>query len=150
MATTVLDKKTSLKGVIKQKGAQTYIEAVGRRKSAVARVRVFESENTSVVINDRPLNGYFATAALRETVLSPLHREGMVGKYGVTVVVKGGGTTAQAEAIRHGLSRAIIKDDINQKGDLKKLGFLRRDAREVERKHFGLKKARKASQWKKR
>lgn len=144
--TTTTTKTSTAKG----KSAQAYIEAVGRRKTAIARVRVTGSAKATMTVNGRPLEGYFKTVALRETALAPMTRDGALGAYDVTVLVKGGGTTAQAEAIRHGLSRAIVKDDRNQKPDLKKQGFLRRDSREVERKHFGYKKARKASQWKKR
>lgn len=133
-----------------KKAAKGYIEAVGRRKTATARVRIAETTKNSVIINDRPLDSYFATPELRETVMAPISGEDATGKYDVSVRVFGGGTTAQAEAIRHGLSRALVKENASQKGELKKLGYLRRDARKVERKHFGLKKARKASQWKKR
>ena len=93
---------------------------------------------------------YFRTAELRAIVNAPLTREGFPGKYAITTKVNGGGTHAQAEAIRHGLSRVLVKEDATQKGELKKLGFLKRDARKKERKHPGLKKARKASQWSKR
>ncbi len=133
-----------------KKTMTNYIEAVGRRKTAIARVRIVESAKLSVVINGKPLESYFATAHLRDTVTSPMTYEGAIGKFEVSAHVKGGGTTAQAEAIRLGISRAMLKDDVQLKGELKKLGFLRRDSRKVERKHFGLKKARKASQWKKR
>ncbi len=87
---------------------------------------------------------------LQAIVNAPLDREGFVVKYAVTVKVVGGGTHAQAEAIRHGLSRIIVMEDAEQKAELKKMGFIRRDPRKKERKHFGLKKARKASQWSKR
>jgi small subunit ribosomal protein S9 len=129
---------------------KNYIESVGRRKTAVARVRLAEASKFSYVVNGKALEEYFGTEELRGIVIAPLTREGAIGKYDVSVVVNGGGVHAQAEAIRLGISRAIVKEDINLKGDLKKLGFLKRDSRKVERKHFGLKKARKASQWSKR
>ncbi len=127
-----------------------YMEAVGRRKRAIARVRASVSTKTTITVNGRALEQYFGTPSLCAIVSSPLSREGFSGKYLVSVHVKGGGIHAQAEAIRHGLSRILVKEDVNQKGSLKKLGFLKRDSRKVERKHFGLKKARKASQWSKR
>lgn len=127
-----------------------YIEAVGRRKTAIARVRATESTKNSFKVNDRTLESYFGTLELRSIVASPLERDGFVVKYSVTVKVVGGGTHAQAEAIRHGLSRIIVMEDAEQKAELKKLGYIKRDPRKKERKHFGLKKARKASQWSKR
>lgn len=127
-----------------------YVEAVGRRKTAVARVRVSVGTKNTYVINDKTIEEYFVTPQLRDIVLSPLTREGFEGKYAVSVKVSGSGIHSQAEAIRHGLSRILVKEDATQKSELKKLGFLKRDSRKKERKHFGLKKARKASQWSKR
>ncbi|KKU79583.1 MAG: 30S ribosomal protein S9 [Parcubacteria group bacterium GW2011_GWA2_47_7] len=132
------------------KSTTKYIEAVGRRKTAIARVRATEATKNSFKVNDRSLESYFGTMELQSIVNSPLDRDGYVVKYAVTVKVVGGGTHAQAEAIRHGLSRIIVMEDAEQKAELKKLGFMRRDPRKKERKHFGLKKARKASQWSKR
>lgn len=135
----------------KPKSAKTeYVEAVGRRKTAVARVRVSAGTKNVFVINDKTIEEYFVTPQLRDIVLSPLAVEGVVGKYAVSVKVSGSGIHSQAEAIRHGLSRILVKEDAAQKSELKKLGFLKRDSRKKERKHFGLKKARKASQWSKR
>ncbi len=127
-----------------------YIEAVGRRKTAIARVRATEATKNTFKINDRTLESYFGTVELQSIVSAPLDRDGVVFKFAVTVKVVGGGTHAQAEAIRHGLSRILVMEDKDQKAELKKLGFIRRDPRKKERKHFGLKKARKASQWSKR
>jgi small subunit ribosomal protein S9 len=127
-----------------------YIEAIGRRKRATARVRASSAPKTAVTINGRPLEKYFSSPELVAVVLSPISREGFAGKYAISAHVAGGGIRAQAEAIRHGLSRVILKEDAGQKGELKKLGFLRRDARKKERKHFGFRKARKRKQWKKR
>ena len=127
-----------------------YMEAVGRRKTAVARVRASSSAKAVYTVNGKTVEEYFPTAGLRDIVQSPITREGVVGKYSVSAMVKGGGIHAQAEAIRHGLSRILVEEDATQKKELKKLGYLKRDPRTVERKHFGLKKARKASQWSKR
>lgn len=133
-----------------KKPASIYIEAVGRRKNAIARVRATESSKTTVSVNNKSLEEYFPRQKLRSIALAPIEREGFTGKYGLSVQVSGGGINAQAEAIRHGLARVLVKEDEKEKGGLKKLGFLKRDSRKKERKHFGLKKARKASQWSKR
>lgn len=127
-----------------------YIEAVGRRKTAIARVRAVVGTKNVITVNEKTIEKYFGTPTLRAIVSAPLMREGFAGKYLISVHVQGGGIHAQAEAVRHGLSRILVKENADQKGELKKLGFLKRDSRKVERKHFGLKKARKASQWSKR
>lgn len=133
-----------------KKTGETYMEAVGRRKTAIARVRAVPNAKSSYTINEKTLEKYFGTPELRAIVSSPLDREGFPGKYAISIHVEGGGIHAQAEAIRHGLSRILVEEDATQKKELKKLGFLKRDSRKKERKHFGLKKARKASQWSKR
>lgn len=133
-----------------KKGDAAYVEAIGRRKSAIARVRATSAGKSSYVVNGKALEVYFPTPELRAIVTAPLDREGVVGKYSVSIKVEGSGVHSQAEAIRMGLSRILVKEDATEKKALKDLGFLKRDAREVERKHFGLKKARKASQWSKR
>lgn len=139
------------KAVAKPKAAKAeYVEAVGRRKTAIARVRASAAAKNVYTVNGKAVEEYFVTPQLRDIVLSPLAVEGIVGKYSVSAKVNGGGIHAQAEAIRHGLSRILVKEDAEQKKELKKLGFLKRDSRKKERKHFGLKKARKASQWSKR
>lgn len=140
-------------GTTKSKSSKSgaeYIEAVGRRKTAIARVRAVPGTKNTYTVNDRPVEEYFKTEELRMIVNAPLAREGFPGKYAVSVHVTGGGVHSQAEAVRHGLSRVLVKEDTTQKGELKKLGFLKRDSRKKERKHPGLKKARKASQWSKR
>ena len=134
----------------KIKKSVSYIEALGRRKRAIARVRATVAAKTTVSVNKKPLEQYFGTPKLRSTALSPIEREGFSTKYALSIVVYGGGINAQAEAVRHGLARILVKEDLEQKKALKKLGFLKRDSRKKERKHFGLKKARKASQWSKR
>ena len=153
MSTTTEKPKTEkpvVKAVRSAKSATAYIEAVARRKTAVARVRASVGAKTLITVNEKPLEKYFGTPTLSGIVTAPLTREGFVGKYVITVHVNGGGIHAQAEAVRHGLSRILVKEEAGQKPELKKLGFLKRDSRKVERKHFGLKKARKASQWSKR
>jgi small subunit ribosomal protein S9 len=131
------------------KATEKYVEGIGRRKTAIARVRISEAGKNSFVINDKSLDDYFP-ATYRSIVEAPLKLLELPVKYSVSVHVKGSGPHAQAEAIRHGLSRAILSTDLLLKGTLKKAGFLKRDSRAVERKHFGFKKARKSSQWSKR
>ncbi len=127
-----------------------YIEAVGRRKSATARVRISKvgKEGDGFVVNGKDIKDYFPTVDLVSTAKSPL--ETLDEKMRVSVVVKGGGTSAQADAVRHGIARSIVAYDETQRKLLKKLGFLTRDSRVKERKKFGLRKARKAPQWSKR
>lgn len=129
---------------------QRYIEAVGRRKTAVARVRITPSAKDTFLINDKEVEGYFVTQELQNIVKSALIAGAAGEKYTITVHVMGGGIHAQAEAVRHGLSRTLVERDANVREALKKLGYLKRDSRQVERKKFGLKKARKAPTWSKR
>ncbi len=129
---------------------QRYIEGIGRRKTAVARVRITPNAKDSLLINDKELNAYFVTTELQNIVKSALTVGAAGEKYTVTVHVNGGGIHAQAEAVRHGLSRTLVERDGTVREALKKLGFLKRDSRQVERKKFGLKKARKAPTWSKR
>ncbi len=127
-----------------------YIEAVGRRKTAIARVRVTPSTKPSFSINDKDIKEYFVTSDLQSIAQEAISKSEIGEKFQVTVQVVGGGIHAQAEAVRHGLSRTLVLRDEQVKNILKKLGFLKRDPRQVERKKFGLKKARKAPTWSKR
>lgn len=129
-----------------------YIEAVGRRKTAVARVRITEAKQNSFTINSRTIDDYFKTPALQNAATEAIlkHAENIKKNFSVSAKVIGGGVNAQAEAIRHGIARALIKFDAELRPELKKAGFLKRDPRMVERKKFGLKKARRAAQWSKR
>lgn len=126
-----------------------YIEGIGRRKTAIARVRIVKGAS-DVMINDRPLKEFFPVSRLQTAVVAPLAKTGFDKAFGLTAHVDGGGITAQAEAVRHGLARALVKFDEGLKGQLRSLGFLTRDPRAVERKKYGLKKARRAPQWSKR
>jgi small subunit ribosomal protein S9 len=128
----------------------TYTGAIGRRKTSTARVRITESAKTSIVINDKPVDQYFATKELVRVASESLQKPKDTKEYTITVVVKGGGTHSQAEAIRHGIARALVVADEAMKPEVKKLGFLKRDPRSKERRKFGHKKARKSSQWSKR
>lgn len=133
-----------------KKEKERYIEAVGRRKTAVARVRITESAKTNFIINERDLGSYFPTNELQSIVNDAFTKSKIPTKFSVSAHVMGGGIHAQAEALRHGITRALILHDEELRSTLKKFGFLKRDPRMKERKKFGLKKARKAPQWSKR
>ena len=126
----------------------TYTEAVGRRKTASARVRIFAAKSITVTVNGKPADEYFPLKQMVTTLLAPMQILGAI--YMVTAKVQGGGHKAQAEAVRHGISRAMIKLIPEQRKDLKVKGFLKRDPRAKERKKFGLVAARRAPQWSKR
>jgi small subunit ribosomal protein S9 len=123
--------------------------AVGRRKSAVARVRLVPGEG-KILVNKRDIEDYFGLETLKMTVRQPLNLVNVGGSFDVLVNVRGGGLTGQAGAIRHGISRALCKANPDLRGDLKKAGFLTRDPRMKERKKYGLKAARRAPQFSKR
>ena len=126
----------------------TYTEAVGRRKTATARVRISAAKSASVTVNGKTAEEYFPLKQMVSTVFAPMQIVG--AHYAVTVKVYGGGHKAQAEAIRHGISRAISILVPEQRKDFKVKGFLKRDPRAKERKKFGLVAARRAPQWSKR
>ena len=123
--------------------------ATGRRKTAIARVRLSKGSG-QIVVNDRKFEDYFPTTDLRLIVEAPFKIVEGVGQYDVVAICEGGGPAGQAGALRHGISRALIQADENLRAVLKKAGFLSRDARVIERKKAGLKKARKAPQYSKR
>jgi len=127
-----------------------YYEAVGKRKTSIARVRLTESSKGDFVVNDKDVKVYFPTNELQAIVRQPLVLQKVAGKYAISIKVVGGGIHSQAEAIRHGIARALVVIDAEQKKPLKDAGFLTRDSRIKERRKFGLKKARKAPQWSKR
>ena len=121
----------------------------GRRKTQVARVSLVPGEG-NVIINNRELKDYFGLKTLELIIKQPLNLTETIGKYDVLAKVEGGGPSGQAGAIRHGIAIALLKVDIEYRPALKKAGFLTRDPREKERRKYGLKKARKASQFSKR
>ncbi|MFA6338883.1 MAG: 30S ribosomal protein S9 [Candidatus Paceibacterota bacterium] len=129
---------------------ERYIEAVGRRKTSTARVRLFANTKTSYEINERELENYFPTEELRAIATDALSKSKIPAKFKITAKITGGGIHSQAEALRHGTARALIEFDAELRKKLKKLTFLKRDPRAKERRKFGLKKARKAPQWSKR
>jgi small subunit ribosomal protein S9 len=127
-----------------------YIESIGRRKSAVARVRLTEASKNSFVINDKKVEEYFPTREMQIVATEALPKSGIESTFAISVKVSGSGIHSQAEAVRHGLARALVEREANLRSLLKKVGFLKRDPRSKERKKFGLKKARKAPTWSKR
>jgi len=151
------DKKevVSIKSV---EGKERYLEAVGRRKESVARVRLFTKKSSDVfpedkgliLVNQKSYQDYFKDPFLQNTVESPLRKLKSLDRFRGSVLVKGGGLTGQAEASRLGISRALILFDVNYRKKLKKFGYLTQDSRIKERRKYGLKKARKAPQWAKR
>ena len=129
--------------------AKVEYSAVGRRKKAIARVRLVAGDG-KIVINKRDLDDYFGLETLKMIVRAPLNLTDTLGKFDVSVNVYGGGTTGQAGAIRHGISRALCVADPELRGALKKAGFMTRDPRMKERKKYGLHAARRAPQFSKR
>ena len=129
--------------------AQVQYQAVGRRKKAIARVRLVPGDG-KIVINGRDIDNYFGLETLKMTVRQPLALTALEGRYDVLVNVYGGGLAGQAGAIRHGISRALVKADPELRAAIKKAGFLTRDPRMKERKKYGLKAARRAPQFSKR
>ena len=127
-----------------------YQYGTGRRKSSVARVRVFPEGTGSITINGRDIDDYFGLDTLKMVVRQPLNTTGVIGKVVIDATVMGGGVSGQAGAIRHGISRALLLVDESFRAPLKAAGFLTRDPRMKERKKYGLKAARRAPQFSKR
>ncbi|MCD7908090.1 MAG: 30S ribosomal protein S9 [Clostridium sp.] len=127
-----------------------YLYGTGRRKSSVARVRVYEGGTGSITINNRDIDDYFGLETLKLIVRQPLVATNNTDKVDIIVNVSGGGVTGQAGAIRHGISRALLGMDPEYRAILKKAGYLTRDPRMKERKKYGLKAARRAPQFSKR
>ena len=126
-----------------------YFYGTGRRKSSVARVRVYNGTG-KITINDRDIDDYFGLETLKLIVRQPMALTGTTDKFDIVCRVNGGGVTGQAGAIRHGVARALLQYDAELRAELKKAGFLTRDPRMKERKKYGLKAARRASQFSKR
>jgi small subunit ribosomal protein S9 len=164
--------KTKTKPVIKEEEAlytekpstetitskEKYFQAIGRRKESIARVRLYtkkstdtvEEEKALVVVNGKDYRNYFSDVNLWSVVESPLRKLKSLNRFKATVVVNGGGSRGQADAIKHGISRALVEFDLNFRKKLKKSGFLTRDSRIKERRKYGHKKARKMGQFSKR
>lgn len=123
--------------------------ATGRRKTSVARVRLYEGTGT-FTLNDKALDTYFPSMAHRIRIMEPIRSVGLEGRYDIIAKLEGGGSNGQADALRLGIARALEKLDPDLRDTLKKGGFLTRDSRKVERKKYGLRKARRAPQYTKR
>ena len=132
------------------KKAVKYFAGTGRRKTAIARVRLHILGEKNILINEKPLEAYFPTSELQQTIKSPFEKLSCLDKFGLSAKVKGGGYQAQAEATRHGIAKALVLFNSEFRKKLKKAGYLTRDSRMRERKKFGLKRARRAPQWQKR
>ncbi|MEK7646558.1 MAG: 30S ribosomal protein S9 [Patescibacteria group bacterium] len=132
------------------KSPTKYFEAVGRRKTAIARVRLFPNAKAGYEVNGKKLETYFPVPEMQATAIASMTQGKAAEKFHVTVKVSGGGVSGQAEAMRLGIARALLVYDVQLRGGLKKLGFLKRDPRAKERRKFGFKKARKSPQWSKR
>jgi small subunit ribosomal protein S9 len=126
-----------------------YFGSVGKRKTAIARVRLFEHGSGEMTVNGRKAREYFTPMQV-ENALAPLTLVGSARAYDIEAKLTGGGKSGQSDALRHGISRALLLLNPELRGDLKRAGFLRRDARIKERKKPGLKRARRAPQWQKR
>lgn len=129
---------------------KNYIRTVGRRKTSTAIVKLVPSSKSSYEVNGKDFSVYFPTIALQKFVTDPILTSEIKQKFEVIATVKGGGISSQAESVRHGIARALVKYDENLHTTLKKAKMLKRDPRSKERRKFGLKKARKAPQWSKR
>ena len=127
-----------------------YFEAIGRRKTAVARIRLYTKGDKEFIVNEKPYQVYFQTIEDQESAVASMKKMKCLDKFRITVKVQGGGHRAQAEAIRHGTARVLVDFNQNFRKRLRKAGFLTRDPRMRERKKFGLKRARKSPQWAKR
>lgn len=145
-------KVVSKKAIAKkdQKKSPKYWEAVGRRKTAIARVRLWNTGKQGIIVNDKKIEEYFCKPALSETALAPLKIVDLISRFGISIKVRGGGISGQSEAVRHGIARALIKFEPPLRKDMRRQGFLTRDPRAKERKKPGLKRARRAPQWQKR
>jgi small subunit ribosomal protein S9 len=135
----------------KKTTTEKYFESLGRRKTSTARVRIWPATKASFIVNGMDAKDYFKTEEQRRLVQDPMIKgQEVANKWAVEALVSGGGIHSQAEAVRHGVARALVVSDLELRGKLKSLGFLKRDPRAKERRKFGLKKARKAPQWSKR
>jgi small subunit ribosomal protein S9 len=128
---------------------QALYAGTGRRKTSVARVRILAGDG-KITVNGRPYDEYFPRPAYQRAILAPLELLDSASSYDVVVKVEGGGLTGQADSVRHGIARALAEESQDARGELKAAGMLTRDSRAVERKKYGLKKARKRPQFSKR
>ncbi len=131
------------------KTTENYFEAVGKRKRAIARVRITPG-GKKFIVNEKEMKDYFVRPELQEKAVLPLTKTEHLSDFGISVILKGGGIVGQSEAVSHGISRALVLFDPELRKELRKEGCLTRDPRKRERKKFGLRRARRARQWRKR
>jgi len=154
----VLVAPEALTETVNGNGKEKYFQSIGRRKESVARIRLYTKKSTDnideekalITVNNKDYADYFSDVMLRSVVESPLKKLKSLNRFKATVLVRGGGMKGQADAIKHGLARALVLFDLNFRKKLKKSGYLTRDPRVKERRKYGLKKARKSPQWSKR
>ncbi len=127
-----------------------YFESTGRRKTSVARIKLFNQDKKGIVVNEKTVQEYFPTLDLQKRALFPLETMKCLDRFYITIKVKGGGISSQADAVAHGIARSLFEFNPDFKKKLRKAGTLTRDPRMRERKKFGLKRARRAPQWRKR
>jgi small subunit ribosomal protein S9 len=142
--------KAKEKEKTKEKKVEKYYRAVGRRKTSTCSIRLYEKKGGEITINDKKLEEFFPPADLQKMIKAPLEELSIADKFSVSAKVAGGGVKSQAESVRHGISRALVLFDENLRKQLKAAGYLTRDPRMRERKKPGLKRARRAPQWRKR
>lgn len=145
-----MENEEEIKEIIIDESETKFYSAIGRRKTAMARVRLFTQGEKTIEVNGKDHKKYFPTEELRQIVDSSLKKMKVEEKFRVSTIVRGSGLHAQAEAIRHGIARALVEFNADFRKRLRRAGYLTRDPRMRERKKFGLKRARKAPQWAKR
>lgn len=146
----VTDAPIKIDGVRRELKAGEYVAATGRRKVATAQVRLTPAKKMTITVNERPFGEYFVTEDQQRIITDSFTKTKSEEQFTITALVSGGGLHAQAEAVRHGIARALTIIDSGYRLPLKKFGFLKRDPRKKERKKFGLRGARRAPQWSKR
>jgi small subunit ribosomal protein S9 len=150
MAVPETEEADVIDAVTGKRKSDRYYEAVGRRKTAIARVRLYTKGDKVFLVNNKPFDKYFSGPEFKNVIEAPLVKMNCTDRFRITSIVSGGGVIAQAEALRHGITRALVLFNADFKKRLKKSGYLTRDPRMKERKKPGLKKARRAPQWAKR
>ncbi len=145
----VAGKRKQKKDMSLMKKDGRYFYANGKRKTSVARVRLYENGKGEIIVNNKPVDDYFF-GELIGSIKAPLKIANALKLFDITALIQGGGISSQADALRHGISKALLEYDPELRSELKKAGFLTRDSRVKERKKFGLKRARRAPQWAKR
>ena len=136
--------------VVQTEAQQQYIYGTGKRKCAIAKVRLYPDDGTAIIVNGKPMEEYFNWLPWQSTIREAFVVSDTVGRFRVMAQVIGGGVNAQAEAIRHGITRALVTFDPDLKPSLRRAGFITRDSRVKESKKYGLKRARRAPQYTKR